>query len=703
MYEAAYGLARKSVSVLMKKHLGIVTPSNDIEISASWREGTCQITFPLITIDNIRVGEFLIRCTLYNVSVKASLHKASLTSPRVRLWITPASTPLPTLDTCDMKHYYDYRNSAHIPQLERMDRLIQSFLGRSRVRVKTVYLTLCNVFAGSYTFRARDIKLSPALQITCNEIRTHSGPLYVWAKQIYFYKQTLYIDTLRASSKLCECVSPFVGTSDSTDNDNVIAVRIRTAHIWESKYGLGVHGTHIKYSPHTSSIKCLRVVGRKNAFMTLRNLRYTRPHISVSSIHITLQRNGLDLLEKYTTILQQPRVKKTAREPQFSGVIVEDYISNPSYSSVTSAPPSCTIPIQFIDDYFTGTLPTSGSSHTTDVKGNIHVKSITLHIYTIGESKCAELVMRDIYMEHLLYIPVECRVRRFLVKDLTAGSWSTSFYQPTTSRDWLRFSNRTETTLHGDTLHFANVHFGDAVFNIDELLIREITPILCRVGGILQKIDSMQEESVTYFKDTIIDGFSIIISYKPRGINLGKLVQLDGAELLRLGTIRDSSVSFSRFAIESSFSYGDMFSKVVDIWEAQIMQQGSNLISHLGVLRHITSIGVRGIEAIRNYDGVYDRVSHYVKGVSSDVLDLVARSSIGLETLVDKIHQIPKKSKPSTLSKSPQSLRDGWRKARKEKGVLRSVSLALLGLQSSIDPEQSELNQGRYNIHPLGK
>jgi hypothetical protein len=103
------------------------------------------------------------------------------------------------------------------------------------------------------------------------------------------------------------------------------------------------------------------------------------------------------------------------------------------------------------------------------------------------------------------------------------------------------------------------------------------------------------------------------------------------------------------------------------------------------------------MEILKLNDNTVSKFKKLITSLSSDVLELVTRTTVGLETIYE--NAMGESEQESKYSKSPQNLRESYMmllENKKDNSIRKTIRLGLIGLQSSINPKQGYRNKMRY-------
>ena len=149
--------------------------------------------------------------------------------------------------------------------------------------------------------------------------------------------------------------------------------------------------------------------------------------------------------------------------------------------------------------------------------------------------------------------------------------------------------------------------------------------------------------------------------------------------------------------IENTFSLAEIFTQVLVELERQIANQHRILIGHIGILKLIISPTLKCQDFIYGKKPILHKCKDTIKGLSSDLIEIATRTTVGLETFYDKISG--KNETVSKYSNSPQSIKESYRllRTKKKMNISQYVTIGLLGIQSSLNPKQAYLNKMKYD------
>ena len=150
-------------------------------------------------------------------------------------------------------------------------------------------------------------------------------------------------------------------------------------------------------------------------------------------------------------------------------------------------------------------------------------------------------------------------------------------------------------------------------------------------------------------------------------------------------------------SLSNIISIDGLFTTIINNWEKQINKKGATILAHVGVLKLLLSPTIRCNQILKSKGTIFDKLSEYTKAISSDAIDALTRTTVGIETIYENIIGDP--ISESKYSKSPQSIEESLtivKSSIKKANLTKSLRIGLLGIQSTIDPKQAYRNKMRY-------
>ena len=392
--------------------------------------------------------------------------------------------------------------------------------------------------------------------------------------------------------------------------------------------------------------------------------------------------------------------------------IIENYL--PSHKS-TSEPhclyvENCNLPeVRFLEKNFT--IEGDYLEYSGLIKDLVSPQKIIC--------KCAIILLpqtQGTYPAHRFIAKV--KLRRILLRFLSNGDWAFSIYRgylrDFTESYWDYAFHQVDpdtpllslTSIKHQVGNVAsqslNLFVSDIALNIDELLIHKIAPEIKTRVLIVNNILECFSTQIGYFTDCRVNSLETFVSYKPRGVHLGKLMDGETQQLLRLGTTRDVKLTFPAVDIAYAYGMGDFVNQIGDRWLNTVANKGLFIFSQVGILRHILAPLFRTEKIVQSKGkgGLKSRVVGYAKEMANDTLEVATRATVALGSTIEQL-QGSKKSF-SKFADAPTDFYQGLEKASHhfKKGKLtQGITTTLLGIQNSLNPAQAIRMRKRYKHH----
>ena len=150
------------------------------------------------------------------------------------------------------------------------------------------------------------------------------------------------------------------------------------------------------------------------------------------------------------------------------------------------------------------------------------------------------------------------RIFNINIRDLTEKKWDYILYKSNNN-------NFLEICLHNISNKSFNlsININDFILNIDQYCLKLILPLINNLLEEIPRVLKLIPNKQLIINKVQSTSFSIIISYKPRGINLVKMIQGDVKELLHLGSIHDFTINLPQQSIYNCEDIGDAYGKIM--------------------------------------------------------------------------------------------------------------------------------------------
>lgn len=220
------------------------------------------------------------------------------------------------------------------------------------------------------------------------------------------------------------------------------------------------------------------------------------------------------------------------------------------------------------------------------------------------------------------------------------------------------------------------------------------------------------------FNKVELNSFTVILSYRPKYINYGNLVNGRVSELFKLKNIRDLPLRFKAHVIVNEIT----LNTVLMCWLEDILNLNLNrIVFSGGSLEVLYNIAVNTLNIVKMKKGERGTVRNLGKMATRDFLNLTSRSVMKVQTVMEKLTR--KKSAGSSgrsgFSESPSTMKEGlhigWSSLKdrfgymvSEEATMKSVimqpfigaaemiSKTLIGLENQLDSDKKELRDRRY-------
>ena len=501
--------------------------------------------------------------------------------------------------------------------------------------------------------------------------------------------------------------------------------------IYDTHLEVGIQLHQLQITKDLVSLKYIRLLDKLTLLLAVSEITFRQGrYLTLDNLSIDLNHRLINYLEKLVAILDildntyKPNIihdtsTKTKINDQYT--IIDDYVSsieNSKSSNLTGTSKLdnyviknnidlSNITSQADEDYITSKCKSDNAENENDDL-NVNIikpmmvykcKHIKLFIYDNDDKKCSYF-----HWQQIKYIKLTTSwnftIKNFKIYDLTSNLWKNILYKIGTDtiltinanngnngNGW-HLVNKHNVGQHIKNHYYLSIKLAKLAINLDELFIKKIHPVTERLNKSMFQISNYFSGDPVFILECMVSNINTTLSYKPRGLNLGNIIQGNTQELLRLGTIRDMELHFKNFIIHNKFGAGDLCKEIIVCLENELIKQGSLIISHVGILKQLFSPGLRATQVLSMNGSVVEKIQKYATHVSSDALELATRTSISIENVIDGLL-----GKEVTCSKL---------KSRKLLDtvdlniVVRGITMTLLKIQSVVDPKQRARNKMRY-------
>ena len=510
-----------------------------------------------------------------------------------------------------------------------------------------------------------------------------------------------------------DVISIFNNPQSSSGNLDILKMfRCNIKNLFIYDKGLKI-ALQIHYLSHTSKkthIKYIRLLDKKTTLGILSNLWIIKyRYFIVDQIEINISKKNMDYVEQFLllvdiilskqyNIIHDNNTKTKVNEPF---TIIDNYVDHiftsvgnteidqdvRYASSIDTMVNNLSIKNNIISSYFNKAY-IGGNEPDKQPDIVYRYKKVTLNIFDGLNNKCSifqcfNISYKEITDDYWLF-----NINDFKIVDLTSNLWKNILYKTSIDNIIDIKANYKNTSNN----YYLVINVAKIVVNVDELYLKKITHLIKSINNINDIIGNITSNFNTieplFIMECSVNHINTVLSYKPRGLNLGNIIRGNTQELLRLGTIRDMELNFSNFTINNKFGIADLLDEILLCLEIELTKQGSLIIGHIGILKQLFSPGLRAGQVI-NMNGTFlDKLQKYASHVSSDALELATRTSISIETIIDGLL-----GNDTTISKlKERKLLD----TIDVNIVVRGITLSLLRLQSIVDPKQHVRNKMRY-------
>ena len=348
------------------------------------------------------------------------------------------------------------------------------------------------------------------------------------------------------------------------------------------------------------------------------------------------------------------------------------------------------------DDYFKLINITKYQQKSCQASYNYSYKSKNnkILVYDTDNKPCAKLV-GNYFKYHIL--PSGCwttTLSNIRLGDLTNSLWKNICYKignnPFISVKGVHHEGQHSQLIHpaNKNSYYIDIKVEKFAINLDELFLKQFIPLIENVNKTISLLDNVFEGEPLFIIQCIVNHINTVISYKPRGLNVGNIINGNSQELIRLGTIRDMDMDFKDFTINNTFGVGELLQSILVNLEKELVVKGSLILGHVGILKQIFSPGLRANQVLNMNGTILQKAKKYATHVSSDALELASRTTISIETVLDtvlgKTNDTSKLQKRKLLENMNLSI------------IVKGITMSLLSLQTIIDPKQRDRNKMRY-------
>ncbi len=492
----------------------------------------------------------------------------------------------------------------------------------------------------------------------------------------------------------------------------LLRLNIQSLTIYDNylKFGLQLHC--ITGSRQGISISYLYLKNLRRVFARVAKLRIkANKSYHISRLYLVYDGELLEYLKQICRLTKQYQEIAKMTTPN----IVNDYTTQAKFNSELSIIENyqpekrdivdrnkpefnLTTPPSLIPSYFNPqqqyipdkTTNTSKKVRTRDI--HFHCYRIKLLFYDQERQKCSIFRVGDLKYQVNPINNWKINLKSLFIYDLTSSLWKNILYKLDPSSFLTMeatYHSALDQTIYQETRPYSLVvKLTKFAVNIDEFFLKKFVPLIGDLTSLGQDFPEYHQEQPLYIINCLVKHIKTVLSYKPRGINLGNILGGKSHEIIRLGTIRDMEIDFYQFIVNHQFGLGELGVAILKDLEYQLAKQGSTIISHIGIFKQLFSPGLRAGQVLAMDGGLIKKVRHYAKHVSSDALELATRTSIGfentLESILGKTEGTSKLTSRNIFENLDLNL------------IVKGVTISLLKIQRIIDPQQDLRNKMRY-------
>ena len=230
------------------------------------------------------------------------------------------------------------------------------------------------------------------------------------------------------------------------------------------------------------------------------------------------------------------------------------------------------------------------------------------------------------------------RIADLYVRDLTDKKWDFILYKNT-------HNNIFEMSINADTqgvekMYSLEINLANIVLNMDEFCLKLMVPIIQRSADVIGNILEFFPNKSIFLKDCYIRENIVIISYKPRKINLGNIIKGKTDELLNIGTINDFKIEFKDIHITNIFSLSELAYNILQKWKTDLSDNAILLLCKNDKLNMFLFPLLRLNNFSKEGSSNSENIKNYLKDVSNDFLEIIRKSINRLENILIDNNQI---------------------------------------------------------------
>lgn len=264
-------------------------------------------------------------------------------------------------------------------------------------------------------------------------------------------------------------------------------------------------------------------------------------------------------------------------------------------------------------------------------------KIVKIEILLKNDNDIAVIIFKNIkyiiYQDSSEYF----RIADLYVRDLTDKKWDFILYKNTHNNIFEMSINAD--TQEGEKIYSLEMNLANIVVNIDEFCLKLMVPIIQQSTDVIGNILEFFPNNSIFLKDCYIRENIVIISYKPRKINLGNIIKGKTDELLNIGTINDFKIEFKDIHITNIFSLSELAYNILQKWKRDLSDNAILLLCKNDKLNMFLFPLLRLNNFSKEGSSNSENIKNYLKDVSNDFLEIIRKSINRLENiLIDNNH-----------------------------------------------------------------
>ena len=259
-------------------------------------------------------------------------------------------------------------------------------------------------------------------------------------------------------------------------------------------------------------------------------------------------------------------------------------------------------------------------------------KIVKIEILLKNDNDIAVIIFKNIkyiiYQDSSEYF----RIADLYVRDLTDKKWDFILYKNTHNNIFEMSINAD--TQEGEKIYSLEMNLANIVVNIDEFCLKLMVPIIQQSTDVIGNILEFFPNNSIFLKDCYIRENIVIISYKPRKINLGNIIKGKTDELLNIGTINDFKIEFKDIHITNIFSLSELAYNILQKWKRDLSDNAILLLCKNDKLNMFLFPLLRLNNFSKEGSSNSENIKNYLKDVSNDFLEIIRKSINRLENIL---------------------------------------------------------------------